>query len=514
MVNETPASLYGALFARVQECGILADGKTFVDAVPRRPAAAILADFAALDPCDAALRQFLTANFELPAAVDPFVPGPRKRPLRAHIRAMWPALARDAVVPPADSSALAIGHRHVVPGGRFRELYYWDSYFTMLGLMRDGQHDLASDLVDAMTDLIERYGYMPNGTRSYYCGRSQPPVYYLMVALLDDRRSHIAARRLAAMKREYGWWMAGERDLPRGAQASRVARLADDSLLNRYWDPQTTPRDESWREDVATARESVRDAADVHRDLRAGAESGWDFSSRWLGGNTLSSIRTTAIAPVDLNALLYGLECAIAASDDADGPSYRTRADRRRVAMSTHLWNADVGYFADYDLEANRVRSQPTAAMLAPLFVGLATEQQARTTAHFTRNALLAPGGLRTTLVDSGEQWDSPNGWAPLQWIAVTGLRHYGHDRLAQEIAERWIATVDATYRDTGLLYEKYDVENATIGRGGEYVAQIGFGWTNGVTAALIDQIWSAPSADTSPVSPASPASLNINGRS
>lgn len=156
--------------------------------------------------------------------------------------------------------------------------------------------------------------------------------------------------------------------------------------------------------------------------------------------------------------------------------------------MHAHMWNSRENCFTDYDLERGAVRPGATAAALAPLVAGVATQQQADATAAFTEARLLAAGGLRTTLVRSEQQWDRPNGWAPLQWIAVAGLRRYGHDRLADEIARRWIATVETTYRHTGLLFEKYDVEHPAIGMGGEYAPQIGFGWTNGVTADLIDQ--------------------------
>lgn len=484
-IDPTPAELYGALFAAVQERGILTDGKTFVDAVPRRPVEAIMADFAGFDGDDAALLAFVTANFDLPPTVGPATPAVPLVPLREHIRAMWPVLARGPRA--ANSSALAVGHRHVVPGGRFREIYYWDSFFTMLGLVRDGETALANGIVDAMTDLIEEHGHVPNGARTYFLGRSQPPLFHMMVALLDDPDPKVAARRLAAMRSEHDWWMQGADALTPGARRDRVAMLADGSVLNRYWDPRGTPRDESWREDVATALHSDRPAPDVYRELRAGAESGWDFSSRWFGGASLSSIRTTDIAPVDLNAFLYGLETAIASAGGSDAADYAARAEARRVAMHRHLWNADDGYFCDYDLSADAIRPQPTAAALAPLLSGVATQDQADATAAFVAEQLLAPGGLRTTLVASGEQWDSPNGWAPLQWIAATGLRRYGHDAIAQDIATRWIATVDAAYARTGLIFEKYDVEARTIGAGGEYAPQIGFGWTNGVTADLID---------------------------
>jgi len=483
----TPAELYGPLLAAVQERGILTDGKTFVDAVPRRPVEAIMADFARFDGGDAELLQFVTANFDLPPSIGPATVTGLAAPLRDHIRAMWPALARGPKAGVANSSALAVGHRHVVPGGRFREIYYWDSFFTMLGLVRDGEAALANGIVDAMTDLIEDHGHVPNGARTYFLGRSQPPLFHMMVALLGDPRPDVAARRLAAMKREHGWWMAGADALTPGKRINRVAMLPDGAILNRYWDPRETPRDESWREDVETALQGDRPAADVYRDLRAGAESGWDFSSRWFAGPSLSSIRTTGIAPVDLNAFLYGLEAAIAAVGDEDAAPYAARAEARRAAMHRHMWDEGHGHFCDYDLTTDSARPQPTAAALAPLLAGLATQEQADASARFAAARMIAPGGLRTTLIVSGEQWDRPNGWAPLQWIAVSGLRRYGHDALAEDIARRWIATVETAYARTGLIFEKYDIEARTVGAGGEYAPQIGFGWTNGVTADLID---------------------------
>lgn len=485
--DPSPADLFGPLLAKVQERAILPDGKTFVDALPKRPVAEIMRDFAVLAPGDDALRAFIAANFDLPATTETAGRTASAQPVRARIGAMWKELARAPDDLGAGGSALPVQHRHVVPGGRFREIYYWDSFFTMLGLVRDGELELANGIVDAMTDLIEAHGHVPNGTRTYYLGRSQPPLFHMMVELLDDRRPDVAARRLSAMKREHGWWMAGTDELAPGRCAARGARLADGRLLNRYWDPRDTPRDESWREDVATAAKSGRPAGEVYRDLRAGAESGWDFSSRWLGDGTLASIRTTAIAPVDLNAFLFGLETAIAASPDAEAGRYARLAEQRRDAMNRHLWDAEGGYFADHDIDSGALRTPLTAAALAPLAVGAATQEQADSTARAVASHLLAPGGLRTTLVETGEQWDRPNGWAPLQWIGVAGLKRYGHDALALDIASRWVDTVGATFARTGLLFEKYDIEAATVGGGGEYEAQIGFGWTNGVTADFID---------------------------
>lgn len=487
----SPADLFGPLFAAVQTARIFSDGKTFADAVPRRDPQAIMADYRAHPPAPAELRAFVLANFDPPSASAP-VTVPPGQPLAAHIASLWPVLTRAPASPPRFGSLLPLPHAYVVPGGRFREMYYWDSYFTMLGVKRDGRLDLLEGMIDDFTSLIERYGHIPNGTRSYYLSRSQPPFYYAMVGLSDAPARPVRLRRLRAMRAEHAFWMAGADAVRPGDAARRVVRLPDGALLNRYWDDRDTPRDESFAEDTDTATASTRPPAQVFRDLRAGAESGWDFSSRWLAyGRTLVTVRTTAVVPIDLNSLLYGLERKIAddcaaLGDAACAKDYADRASRRRAAIATHLWNPAQRRFGDYDREHAAPTPIVSAAMLYPLFTGVATVEQASATAAFTRANLLAPGGLRTTQAQTGQQWDAPNGWAPLQWIAVAGLRRYGERALADTIAQRWLATVEREYRSSGKLLEKYNVERAVPGGGGEYPLQDGFGWTNGVTRELL----------------------------
>ncbi|PAX07617.1 trehalase [Sphingomonas lenta] len=476
----TPADLYGELFRAVQLGRVFPDGKTFVDVVPKRPPAAIMADYRRDRPAGDALRRFVLANFVVPGVNDVGA-----LPLREHIRRLWPTLARPAKTAEPGGSAIALPAPYVVPGGRFREIYYWDSYFTMLGLRVDGQGTLVESMLDGFTSLVERYGRIPNGTRTYYLSRSQPPFFALMLDLGADAEPATAARRLRALRREHGFWMEG----------ARVVRMPDGSLLNRYGDDRDVPRDESYAEDVATAREAApRPAAQTYRDLRAGAESGWDYSSRWLrDGRTLASVRTTDIVPIDLNSLLYAAERRIAercraVADAACAAQFGRRADRRRAAIDRYLWLPGERRYADWSLSARGPTTVLSAATLYPLFVGLASADQARAVAATTRERLLAPGGLRTTLVVTGQQWDRPNGWAPLQWIAVEGLARTGHEPLAREVAVRWLATVGRVYRETGRMLEKYDVEEIKPGGGGEYPTQDGFGWTNGVTSALLER--------------------------
>src|SRR5690242_4910700 len=234
-------------------------------------------------------------------------PPPKDIGLHAHIRALWPVLARAPLAVTPGSSAIQLPSAYVVPGGRFQEIYYWDSYFTMLGLKLDGQQPLLESMLDDFTSLIERYGHIPNGTRTYYLSRSQPPFYALMLDLSDNHDPAVAKRRLAALRSEYDYWMAGTTCLDASGACQHVVRMPDGSLLNRYWDARDTPRDESYAADIATAAAAApRPAAEVNRDLRASAESGWDFGSRFLrDGKTLTTIDTTDIVPADLNSLLW-----------------------------------------------------------------------------------------------------------------------------------------------------------------------------------------------------------------
>lgn len=491
----TPADTYQELFHQVQARRIFTDGKTFVDAVPRRAPEKILADYRAHARfSDAELKRFVRTNFVVPEGGAAPKPSAARPPIKAHIDALWPHLTKPPVKPVAGGSALAMAKPFVVPGGRFREIYYWDSYFTMLGLKADGRDDLVDNMIDDFGGLIDAYGHIPNGARTYYLSRSQPPFFFAMVGLSPAARNPGAYKaRVALMRREHAFWMEGEKDLKPGQAHRRVVALADGAILNRYWDDRATPRDESYREDLETALKSSRPAADVFRDLRAGAESGWDFSSRWMAdGQSLSTIQTTAIVPVDLNSLMFGLEMAIkdGCAILADWPcveDFDKRAKARKVAIEAWLWAPEKGAYLDLHWKTGQRLDHLSAATFYPLFVGAADERRAHVVAQKAWDELLAPGGLRATTVRTGQQWDTPNGWAPLQWVAVSGLRRYGEDALAGEIAKRWLATVEREYQASGKMLEKYDVEEAKAGGGGEYPTQDGFGWTNGVTRVLLD---------------------------
>jgi alpha,alpha-trehalase len=494
VVPRPPSQIFGALFERVQTERVFPDSKTFADAIPKADPEEIVRSYEAQrQRPDFSLREFVAANFTLPAHAGS---GYRTAPgeeVRVHVERLWPELTRMPQDTGGSDSLLPLTTRFVVPGGRYRELYYWDSYFTMVGLQVGGRDDLVADMVQNFADLIDRYGHIPNGTRTYYLSRSQPPFFAAMVALQADREGKNALlARLPQLEREYAFWMEGGAALPAGAAHRRVVRLADGTLLNRYWDDLAIPRDEAFLEDVETARQSARPAQQVYRDLRAAAESGWDFGSRWLAdGKTLATIRTTEIVPVDLNSLMYELErviargCKAAARPDCT-KRMSANAQARRRAIVRLMWDDDLGAFVDYDWRNGRKLQQLTAATAYPLYFGLADRRQSARVAQALRASLLMPHGLGTTTERTGQQWDSPNGWAPLQWIAIDGLRRNGQRKLAQDIAKRWVTENARLYCNAGKLVEKYNVVEAGAGAGGEYPVQDGFGWTNAVLIKLL----------------------------
>jgi len=491
----TPQALFQDLYVDVELQRIFSDGKRFADATPLSPPSGILALYHAQKPLSPeALKRFVEAHFDVPGdpAASPLAL--ERLPIREHIDALWNHLTRDTPTTRPYSSLLPLPRPYVVPGGRFRELYYWDSYFTMLGLAESGRRDLLADMVQDFAYLIDAYGHAPNGARSYYLSRSQPPFFYAMVGLLSPADPPAGfAMYLPQLKAEYAFWMDGSGDLPPGRAHRRVAALDDGSILNRYWDDSDLPRDESYREDVEQAQSTPRDPRRTYRELRAAAESGWDFSSRWFADSqTLASIDTTEVIPVDLNSLMFGLENAIRAGCERAGDhdcadSFARRTAARRTAMDRYLWDQDRGVFLDYNWARRRRSGAVTAATLYPLFTHVASEAEAASIATTTQRELLKSGGVVTTARDTGQQWDAPNGWAPLQWIAVAGLAHYGRSALAEQIACRWMVNVARVYRETGKLLEKYDVITTDRpGGGGEYPTQDGFGWTNGVTRKLM----------------------------
>ncbi|MEO5995958.1 MAG: alpha,alpha-trehalase TreA [Chitinophagaceae bacterium] len=492
-----PDKIYGELFRDVQMAKIFPDGKTFVDCVPKKDPAGIVADYKKIKSNPAirfSLELFVNENFVLPINPATNYQTNTQEDLVTHIRNLWKVLKREADQPMKGSSLLPLPYSYIVPGGRFREIYYWDSYFTMLGLQESGEYEIMENMIKNFAYLIKTFGHIPNGNRSYYLGRSQPPFFSLMVGLLAEvKGDSIYKTYLPAMEKEYKYWMEGAATLKPGQAHRRIVKLKDGTILNRYWDDSDVPRQESYAQDVETTVKSGRNKIEMYRHLRAGAESGWDFSSRWFkDAKNIITVQTTDIIPVDLNCLLYGLEINLAKArslnkDEVLSNELFRKAASRKNAILKYGWNKTLNFFTDFNFRTNITDTIITAAGLYPLFMKLATADQANKVLLITKSRLLKDGGIVTTNNMTGEQWDSPNGWAPLQWVTIKGFENYNFKEAARDIATRWVAINEKVFKSTGRMMEKYNVLDTHLeAGGGEYPGQDGFGWTNGVYLKLV----------------------------
>jgi alpha,alpha-trehalase len=402
---------------------------------------------------------------------------------------------------------LYLPHPYVVPGGRFNEMYGWDSYFILLGLLRDDEVVAARDMVDNFLYEIEHYGTILNANRTYYLTRSQPPFLTRMLlgvfARTGDRAWLKAA--VAPAERHYRFWTSEPHLVP----TTGLSRYYDfgegpaPEVLSDERDAQGRTHYDRVREFYKTHAVTDYDAArfyDVKADHltplfykgdRSMRESGFDPSSRF--GPMSADI--TDYVPVCLNALLYQMERDLGEIGrilgDVEGTKrWEARAEQRRERMERLLWDEQEGLYLDFNFARSARRKYPFATTFYPLWVGAAPAARAarvaRSLARFE-----ASGGLLTSTTTSGSQWDAPFGWAPLQLIAVDGLRRYGHEQDASRIARKFIALVTREFERSGTIVEKYDVVRGASDVAGDirfgYAEnQVGFGWTNGVYLELL----------------------------
>ena len=491
---QPPDKVYGQLFKDVQLQRIFPDGKTFVDCIPRRDPEAIVSDYMkkpAAERTKQFLQQFVQDNFTVPVAPSVTDQNDTGRNVVNHIKKLWTVLKRSPDKAENGSSRLPLPYPYIVPGGRFQEIYYWDSYFTMLGLEESGEWETIENMVKNFAHMINAYGHIPNGSRSYYLSRSQPPFFSLMVDLLATHKGDVMAvysEYASAMQKEWDYFA------DKTAPTKHVVTMPDGSTLNRYYDQSDQPRQESYYEDYMLAeRADPKHAAALRRELRTGAESGIDFGSRWFAdGKNLSTIQITSLIPVDLNCLLYALEdnLALAYSSRHDfikQNEFEKRAAARKKAIEKYCWSPSMGFYTDFNIVTKKQSGEYSLSAMAPFFLKVADKSHIVPAAKTLQAKFLKPGGFVTSLRNTGQQWDAPNGWAPQEWMAIKGLENYQQSGLARTAAQRWIALNNKVYLSTGKLNEKYNVENIGLeAGGGEYPGQDGFGWTNGVLLKLI----------------------------
>ncbi|KAL3677945.1 hypothetical protein R1sor_020901 [Riccia sorocarpa] len=433
------------------------------------------------------------------------------------VHSKWLELTRltvpDVREHPERHTLLPLPHPVVVPGSRFREVYYWDSYWTIRGLLVSKMVDTAKGVVLNLLSLAESLGFVPNGARSYYSNRSQPCLLSEMVksVYLATSDSLLLEQSLPVLLREYARWTSA----PHKVRISKGGRTFE---LSRYFAFWNEPRPESYTIDVEVASNVPEELRpQLYLDIASAAESGWDFSSRWMEDpEKLHTLRTTRILPVDLNAFLYQMEGNISEFASILGEGYISDQfsafqAARKVAMDAVFWNDAKGQWLDYWLPKDSLEPyvfsssaqnrQNLVSNYIPLWTGLVRNENSgrasRVVSALRMSGLLQEAGVATTDLNTGQQWDAPNGWAPLQHMVIEGLGLLDDDSatdLAVDIARRWLTTNYITYKQTGHMHEKYDVTSfGSYGGGGEYEPQTGFGWTNGVALSLLDTIgWPA----------------------
>nr|AOT99589.1 trehalase 2 [Leptinotarsa decemlineata] len=389
----------------------------------------------------------------------------------------------------------------IVPGGRFREFYYWDSYWIIQGLLLSEMHDTARGMLGNLLYMVDNYGLIPNGGRLYYLARSQPPLLLPMIKLYLEFTNDInfIKDNIHIMEKEFDFWVRNH--------TKSILVDGVNYTLALYGDSSTGPRPESYSEDVESASVFKDDAKKeaFYSELKAAAESGWDFSSRWFvtdatNKGNLTNIKTRSIVPVDLNALMYWNAAILAEfhellNNKKKAANYSNIASEWMKAVEAVLWHEEIGSWLDYDIVNEVRRDYFHPSNIAPLWTGCYDmtnkENIVRSVLHYLENKnFLYPGGIPSTVEHTGEQWDFPNAWPPLQHIVIVGLNNTGEDhavRLAYEIAEKWIRSNYKAYNETKVMYEKYDASiPGGHGGGGEYEVQEGFGWTNGIIMDLL----------------------------
>ncbi|XP_070685049.1 trehalase [Pempheris klunzingeri] len=517
----------GPILDQVQKAKLFDDDKYFVDMKLREPPDVVLSAFhnlsvesANMAVPPAKLQEFLRTYFEKPGTEfeswtppdwqdkPKFLGGIADQKLRdwaEKIHNLWKSLGRKIRAGVKDHpelySQIYTPHPVIVPGGRFRELYYWDSYWVINGLLLSEMTDTAYGMIQNFLYLVNRYGFVPNGGRIYYERRSQPPFLTLMVKsyyqATKDKEFLRAA--LPALEQEYRFWMQN--------RSVAVTVNGTEHVLNRYYVEVGLPRPESYTDDVELAEGLTDDRKEqLWMDLKAGAESGWDFTSRWFvdgGGHnngTLRETRTSHILPTDLNALLFLNEETLASFHrilgDGDSAALYDRAAARRLeAIESVLWEAERGAWFDYNLVTQSKHFEFYPSNLAPIWAQCYSRPEMGEKAlQYLKGsgALQFPNGVPTSLKESGQQWDYPNAWPPLQHMLIQGLSKLPSEdakQLAFDLAQRWIRTNWLAYTKYEAMFEKYDVNgDGKPGGGGEYEVQLGFGWTNGVALQLLDQ--------------------------
>ncbi|CAK1546952.1 unnamed protein product [Leptosia nina] len=510
----------------VQMHRIFTDSKTFVDRHLFNDEESTLAAFDDLlketndNPTKKQVEKFVDKYFDKsseleswqPSDYDPnpqFLSTIRDEKLRKFakdINNIWPTLGRKVKQSVFDNpdqfSFIPVKHGFIIPGGRFTELYYWDTYWIIEGLLVSGMEKTVRGVIENLIELVNKLGHIPNGSRWYYEQRSQPPLLTAMMSLYLRATNDIdfLKKNIDALEAELQYWLDTQ---------VYTFEIGDKAYtLLRYYAASEGPRPESYYEDYTSAQmfETDERKTQFYVDIKSAAESGWDFSTRWFikdgsdKGN-LTDIHSTDIIPVDLNAIFAKALQNMAYFQSLVPNRIKAKhwdylADQWSNNIQKVLWDEADGCWHDWDLANKKFRKYFYPSNVAPLWMGVADKPFVAANAPRILNYLKGshgldyPGGVPTSLVRSGEQWDFPNAWPPLVSLTVNALEALelpSAKELGFRVAQTWVRSCYKGFSDNKQMFEKYDVEvPGRIGGGGEYTVQTGFGWTNGVILEFI----------------------------
>lgn len=523
-LGESEIYCQGKLLDTVQMMEIYQDSKTFVDMKMKQSPNETLSAFNSFmadrndKPNKNELKAWVESMFEKPGAeFEEWIPDdwvespaflqnikdPELRAFAKKLNSIWLELGRkmidDVKVNPDLYSIIHVDNPVIVPGGRFREFYYWDSYWIVRGLLLSEMKKTTHGMLENFLSIIQRYGFIPNGGRIYYSMRSQPPLLCGMIKTYVDatKDEKFATEAVETLEREFEFFM------------NNYIVEVNNHHLAVYGYKSSGPRPESYREDVISAQifEKDDDKEDYYCELKAAAESGMDFTSRWFiknGTNSgnLTDLKCRYIIAVELNAILYWnaeiiSEFYALKNDLRKSNMYKLKAEEIKKAINAVLWNEEEGIWLDYDLINKKHRHYFTPTNLSPLWTGSYDKTDAslakKVLQYIDRLGLdKFPGGVPNTLENTNEQWDFPNVWPPMQHMlimALDGMDSQEAKDLAFKWAQRWVRGNYIAYNDTTHMYEKYNAEVlGGHGGGGEYGVQTGFGWSNGAVMDLMNK--------------------------
>lgn len=513
----------GEILSTIQGLDIFEDPKTFVDMPTKKPLKIVLQNFKKIkNKNKKEMIQFLEENFHSAGSdVHMFVPKDFKqfpfslnsiknekvKKWALEINKRWLYLFRKykKVEKGHATSFLETERPFIVPGGRFREFFYWDTYWIIKGLLVSGMTSSVEGMLENFFSFVKRFGYVPNGSRIYFLGRSQPPFLSMMTELYckelsaKERKKYLK-KKISFLEKEYQFWMEN--------RVVEFRKGKDLHILNVYYSDRTIPRPESYSNDKEIEKTFITEKRNIFGEITAAAESGWDFSSRWTDHtNQLKTIQTSDIIPVDLQAFMFKNEILLSKmfkeiGDKKKSKLYSKAAERRKFAIKEILWDEQDQIWRDFNIVKKEFNNKNSySSCFYPLYFGAFILEENITEKDFVKKIiegrkwkeLLKPGGISVSNVISGQQWDSPNAWSVDQDLFVTFLyekNYYGDKKLKEiaiDVAQRFVDNVYSHWLHSKTFLEKYNASQlGEKGIGGEYVVQEGFGWTNGVVLNLL----------------------------